>query len=168
LQQEAPPQLKEYTSRLDLENERAKPRLLAVLFADYLNHTKEDKVNLMGVYDRIYVNRELKKTPPINLFVRLSEALETPISVTVFSPANKPMSSVQFAASRRQFEESGNRPPEYPKQWQTAMTLQFPVETEGVYWFDISYKGQTLGGVGLPIEFLPEGIKEDGGTDTFV
>lgn len=43
----------------------------------------------------------------------------------------------------------------------------FHVSTEGVYWFAVLFKGQSLGGAALAIEFRETEDKE-GGTDTYV
>ncbi len=38
---------------------------------------------------------------------------------------------------------------------------------EGVYWFDVSFKGQSVGGAALVIEFR-ETEDKAGGTDTYI
>ncbi|HKG60657.1 MAG TPA: hypothetical protein VKB05_12935 [Pyrinomonadaceae bacterium] len=159
--------LKARVSHVNLSDERSKPRLLALLFCDYINQTKEEKTNLVGVFDRIYVHPDKKKTPRFALFIRFAEALDGPVTLTVFGPSGQPVFGAEFDANAAQFEAVRERQPEYPRQVQAIVGLQFEAKTEGLYWFDVSYMSQSLGGAGLPVEFIKEGEKT-GGTDTFV
>jgi len=159
--------LKAHVSHIDLSDERSRPRLLALLFCDYINQTVEGKVNLAGVFDRIYVHPEKKRTPRFALFVRFAEALDSPVTLTVFGPEGDPVFGFQFDPNRSQFEALPERRSDYPKQIQAVLGMQFKAETEGVYWFDISFRSQSLGGAGLPVEFIKEG-ENVSGTDTFI
>ena len=159
--------LKALVSHVDLSQERSKPRLLALLFCDHINQTVDGKANLIGVFDRIFVHPEKKRTPRFALFVRFAETLNGPVVLTVFGPKGEPVFGFQFDANAAQFEALPERRAEYPRQVQALLGMQFEAGTEGVYWFDISYMSQSLGGAGLPVEFIKEGEKASG-TDTFV
>jgi len=165
VQEEKEAGIKAYVSDLKVADEKAKPRLLALLFCDHINQTKGDKVNLIGVFDRIYVPPDDKRTPVIALFLRLAETLEGPITVSIFDPENKPALAFQIDGNPEQFALK-DRPREYPKQIQAILPVQFTVSMEGLFWFDVSYHGKSLGGAGIPIEYLKEGVSI--GTDTFV
>ncbi len=159
--------LKAVVSHVDVAGELAKPRLLALLFCDYMNQATDGKTNIIGVFDRIFVPLDKKGTPRFGVFIRFAEALAGPVTLTVFGPKKEPILGLQFDANPAQFEAIPERRSEYPKQIQALLGMQFEVETEGVYWFDVSYLSQSLGGAGLPIEFIKEGEKV-GATDTFV
>ncbi len=155
-------------SRLSVDDERAKPRLIAMLFCDYLNQTGDGKTNLSGVFDRVYVNKEKKKTPRFGVFIRTAETLTEPITLSVFSPSKKLLIAFHFSGDIAQFEaQAGERPADYPKQIQAILGMEFAAEEEGVYWFDISYKGSSIGGAGLPIEYIKEGDQVRA-TDTYI
>lgn len=131
---------------VDVKKERGKPRLVSLLFFDYSNVTKTDKLNLLGVYDQIYVDHITKKTTPIGVFVRVCKAWEFPITVTIFDPDNKAIGGVAFSVSAEQRMEGKD-------QLQSVGNLQFQATTEGNYWFDISYGGKSLGGAPLLLKF---------------
>ncbi|HKZ79363.1 MAG TPA: hypothetical protein VJ124_13900 [Pyrinomonadaceae bacterium] len=48
---------------VNVPEERKRPRLLSILFCDFASFTIDKKVNLLGIFDRIYVHPEQKKTP---------------------------------------------------------------------------------------------------------
>jgi len=145
---------------VDVSTEKAKPRLLALLFCDFTNMTKDDKPNLLGVFDRIYVDPEKKLTPHFVVFIRVAEVTE-PFEITVIAPDGGVGPQIKSSLEGAQFTEG------LPRQVQTALLLQFEIKTEGVYWFDVSYKGETLGGAGLTIQFRETEGKHSG-TDTYI
>lgn len=145
---------------VDVAEERKKPRLLALLFCDYANFTKDDKVNLVGIFDRIYVDPEQKLTPRFIMFVRAAEITEGFVN-TVFAPNDTPaIQAITTIDSKVKFSEH------LPRQVQSLISLQFGITIPGVYWFDISYEGKSLGGAALTIEYRPTEDKQ-GGTDTY-
>ncbi|HEY2972034.1 MAG TPA: hypothetical protein VGJ48_05940, partial [Pyrinomonadaceae bacterium] len=79
-----------YASSLDTAKEREKPRILSILFCDFANFTVDKKVNLLGIFDRIYVHPEKKKTPLFTLFIRTAETIEERVSITLFDPKGAP------------------------------------------------------------------------------
>jgi hypothetical protein len=165
--EQASERLKAQATHINLSDEKLKPRLLALLFCDYMNRTDEGKINLIGIFDRIYVHPEKKKTPRFGLYIRFAEALDGPVTLTVFEPMGQPVFGLQFDPNVPQFEADPERRSEYPRQIQSILVMQFEAKIEGVYWFDISYRSQSLGGASLPIEFIKEG-ENVSGTDTFV
>jgi hypothetical protein len=144
---------------VDLSTERKKPRLLSLLFCDFASITKDDKVNLLGIFDRIYIDPEQKTTPNFVIFIRVGELAEG-FATTVFGPDDLPVLQL-FSVPQEPFT------PNLPRQVQTLITLRLKVEKEGVYWFDISYRGASLGGAGLVIEYRKTEDKQSG-TDTYI
>src|SRR5450432_3853051 len=139
----------------ELAAERRKPRLLALLFCDFTNMTKDDKPNLLGVFDRIYVDAEKRMTPPFAVFARVAEVIDG-FDITVFGPDDLPAIQVKSVPGAG-FNEEG-----LPRQIQTALMFRFEVHKEGTFWFDISYKGVSLGGAGLPIQYRKTEDKDGG------
>ena len=147
-------------TNIDVAQERLKPRLLALLFCDFTNVTKDDKPNLLGVFDRIFVDPEKRTTPPFVIFVRVAEVAEA-FNITLFDSDNQPAVSI-VSVPRSQVDSEG-----MPRQTQTALAVQFKTEKAGTFWCDVSYKGVSLGGAGLVIEYR-RSEDNNGGTDTFI
>lgn len=147
-------------TNVDVSKERPKPRLLALLFCDFSNLTKDDKPNLLGVFDRIFVDPEKKTTPPFAIFVRVAEVVDA-FNITLFDPDNQPAFSVLSVPQAQVYTEG------LPRQTQTALAVQFKTEKAGPFWCDVSYKGESLGGAGLVIEYRKSEDKNSG-TDTYV
>jgi hypothetical protein len=160
-----PERLQLYTAALDIPATRKQARLLSLLFCDFANRTGDDKVNLLGIFDRVYVHPEIRKSPPFVLYARAAEAFEDSLWVRVFDPDNQPLVEVRFdvnlAPPRLEHEEG------WPKQIQFLLPIQLTLKKEGVYWFDIAYRDFSLGGAGLVVKFrkIEEG---ESGTDTFL
>lgn len=140
---------------IDVEKEREKPQLISLLFYDYSNKTETGKFNILGVFDRLSVDIEKKRTHSFGMFVKVAQVIEGIIRVVVYDPGGHMLASLDFGL-----------PDEYPEEEkyqvaQAAGTLEFDTPVEGLYWFDVFHNRQSLGGAGLQIEFkLSE--KKDG------
>ncbi len=80
----------------------------------------------------------------------------------VFAPDGIPMMGVDFT----NFDAS-ILSPNLPAHVQSTVSIQFPVTMEGVYWFNVFYKGKSLGGGDLVIEYR-DTKEKTGGTDTYI
>lgn len=150
-----------YAAKLDTAKEREKPRVLSILFCDFANFTIDKKVNLLGIFDRIFVHPEQKKTPVFTLFIRTAETIEERLNVTLFDPKGAPRLAFQFGGEQQTYT------PNLPAQIQLVIGVQFTAEMEGAYWFDVAYKEKSIGGAGLAVEYrVVEG--QDRGTDSYV
>lgn len=145
---------------IDVSVERGKARLLALLFCDFTNTTNDKKPNLLGVFDRIYVDPEQPITPPFVAFIRVAEVTDS-FDITMIGPDDLPAFQIKSVPSGTAFTEG------LPRQVQTAILLQFEIKREGVFWLDISYRGVSLGGAGLTIEYRKGEVKQSG-TDTYI
>jgi hypothetical protein len=152
--------LNRHASTVDLATERSKPRVLSLLFCDFASFTIDKKVNLLGIFDRIFVHPEKKQTPIFTLFIRTAETIEERLTVTLFRPDGKPGLGFQFGGQKQTYT------PNLPAQIQLLIGLQFVAEIEGAYWFDVSYKEKSIGGAGLVVEYRTE--QKEHGTDTYV
>ena len=136
-----------------------KPRLVAILFFDFANQTETQKLNLNGIFDRVFVDINEKKTVPFGVFVRTARTLDSPVQVAIVSPKNKLAGGFRFTVNSA---DLGGKKPELI---QFVGNVSFATPVEGLYWFDVSYEGKPLGGCYLQVEFkdLKEFIK-DGAT----
>lgn len=143
----------ELTVSINVAEERKKPRLLSILFCDYVNQTKEGKVNLLGTFDRVFVDKGAS-TPKFVIFLRMAETLDAELKLTIISPKGKAVAALVFGG------DAERKNPDY-QQMQLMAPMQFPVTEHGLYWFDLSYKDQSLGGVGLSVEPRPPEPESD-------
>ena len=154
-----PKHLVRYVTSINLPDLRQQPRLLSLLFCDYVSRTDDKKVNLLGIFDRVFMHPEEKQAPVFFVFARVAEAYEEPLYLRVFSPDNEPQAELKFDPPVMLTE------PNMPKQIQVILKLQIGFKKTGTYWFDLSYQGNSIGGAGLVV-----GHKEVGRdviTDTF-
>jgi hypothetical protein len=156
-----------YVSTINMEDIRKRPRLLSLLFCDFYNQTSDGKVNLIGIFDRIFVHPEIKKTPAFFLYVRTAETFEDLVSVRIFGPEpeNEPIAELNFGGPKEM--PSKDRLPGDPNQLQLLMPIAFEVKKQGVFWFDVSFKGKSLGGAGLVMHYRETEDKQSG-TDGYV
>lgn len=142
-----PSEATELTVSINVDDERKKPRLLSILFCDYVNQTKEGKVNLLGSFDRIFVDKGAA-TPKFIIFLRTAETLDGELKLTIISPKKKAVAAMVFGgdAERKSLDY---------QQMQLIAPMRFQVMEHGLYWLDLSYKDQSLGGVGLLVEPRP-------------
>ncbi len=142
----------------DVEKEREKPRLVSLLFYDYSNKTETGKFNILGVFDRLSVDIEKKRTHSFGMFVKVAQLTEGIIRVFTLEPNGKIIAVLDFGL-----------PDEYPKDEkyhiaQAAGTLEFDTPVEGLYWFDVLHNNKSLGGTGLQIDFKPSEKKDGNNT----
>jgi hypothetical protein len=142
--------VKDIATSFDIEAAKAKPVLVALLFFDYANQTSEGKVNLLGIFDRIFVDPNEKKTVPFGLFVRTNETLDSPVKIVIISPENKIVGNLEYELPRKSAPVT-----EKQKQvmMQVMLQVQFAAPLEGGYWFDVSFEGQSLGGAPLTVAY---------------
>lgn len=131
---------------VDVANEIDKPRVIALVFCDFFNQTKEVKLNLLGIFDRIYVEPTIKKSPRFGVFVRTAHTFVDAVEVVIYSPNKQAVAGFAFrvkedAAIKDQF------------QMQFIGFIEIDTPEEGLYWFNVAYQGKTIGGAGLKVEF---------------
>jgi hypothetical protein len=133
----------------ELDKEKATPRLVALLFFDYANETADRKLNLAGIFDRLFVDKETKKTVPIGVFVRTAETVDSSVYVSIISPEKKAVGGFAFSIPRKAAEVEGKK---YAL-FQMLARIQFDAPVEGTYWFNVAFDGKSLGGCPLVVEF---------------
>lgn len=133
---------------LDINSEFARPRLIAILFCDWANQTIDDKANLIGIFDRILMAGRSSVTPIFTLFIRLAQVTDGPVHLRIIDPSGK-------------LGLDGTIQPEHVAVNEKEATyvqliapMQFEAAQAGIYWFDVSYQGKSLGAAPLVVEKL--------------
>lgn len=144
---------------IDVAQVREKPRLVSLLFYDFANRTGNGKFNILGVFDHIIVDAEKKRTRSFGMFVKTAQAHEGVIRILILDPDGQLIAGLDFGVAEK----------EYPKDEkyhvaQASGVIEFDTPVEGLYWFDVSYNGKSLGGTGLQVDFKPSENKD--GNDT--
>lgn len=135
-----------YQPKFDVAQERKKPHLVALLFCHFFSIDADGRSNASGCFDRIFVDPATKQTGLFTIVVRTYETREGGLTVTFLNPKNKAVAAMIF-------DTPGEVPRDKPMHIQAYGPVSFSVQTEGVYWVDVSYKGKTLGGESLTIEY---------------
>lgn len=146
-----------FTSNAEIAKDRKKPRLVALTFCDLVSFDNTGKVNLMGCFDRIYVNQETNATGSFYLYVRTAETRKGHIDVTFLDPKNKPIAQAGYEVEVKEADV----PLDMPAHVQFYGRIGFGAIVKGVYWVDVTFNGESLGGRDLTIS-EPE---EDGSKD---
>jgi uncharacterized protein DUF6941 len=151
--QETIERLKRYASAVDVSGGRTKARLLSLLFCDYSSMTDDRKMNLLGIFDRIFVHPEHRQSGRFVLYGRTAETFEDSLWVRVFDPDNEPSVEIKIDPTEVVGSFREDWPEGAPKQFQFAIPIQVKFQKSGTYWFDIAYRDYSLGGTGLVVEF---------------
>jgi hypothetical protein len=147
-----------FTSNAEIAKDRKKPRLVALTFCDLVSFDNTGKVNLMGCFDRIDVNRETNATGGFYLYVRTAETRKGHIDVTFLDPQNKPVAQAGYDIEVTDAEV----PPGMPAHVQFYGRIAFGAIVKGVYWVDVTFNGESLGGRDLTIsEPEEEGSRDE-------
>lgn len=130
-----------------LTQKREAPRLEAILFADYAVIGNDKKTTVAGIFDRVFVDAETRVSGRFFVFIKTAETIDEPIDIKFYDPKGNLVAGGTASADPGQ---EGIR--------NLAIIAPFgfgmgPEGTEGPHWFEISYKGQSLGGAVLVVEF---------------
>lgn len=135
---------------IDVEQERKKPRLEALLFCHYAAIDERGKATIAGCFDRLKVNPETKNSGSFYIAIRTGETRKGRINVSIISPANDLLGNLFYDADI-------DRPLDVPSHIQFMDAISFQAEREGVYWVDVSFNGESLGGTSLTVEYRSPG-----------
>ncbi len=153
--------VEELKAPIDIDSEKATPHLVALLFFDYANSTGDGKLNLAGIFDRIFVDREAKQTAPVGVFIRTTETVDSPVRVTIISPENEVAGGFHYKIPRKDMVLPGGQK---HIMMQMVASVQFNTPVEGTYWVDVSFNEKSLGGSPLKVEFAETKESKNGTT----
>ena len=133
-----------------------KPRLGAILFCEYAARTDKDTYLLAGCFERFLFSKDDPKvTTPFYLYVRTTETKDGDFQVAIIDPNDKVILAFSYeVASKRVI-------PGIPASIHFLERIRIPVPVEGIYWVDVSFNGETLGGAPLIVDFSKEKVEED-------
>lgn len=141
------------TEDIDVVTDRLNaPRLEALLFADYAVRGKDLKATVAGVFDRVLIDPEKKVSGRFFVFLRAIETIEDSIEIRVIDPKGRVVANGTTGIEEPDALIGQLAPRSITAIFPLALTLG-PEGVEGMYWFEISYKGLALGGSGLRVEF---------------
>jgi hypothetical protein len=133
-----------------------KPRLGAILFCEYAARTEKDTYLLAGCFERfVFRKDEPKVTSNFFIYVRASQTREGDFQVAIIDPNDKILLAYTYHL------DSAGLIPDLPASIHFLQRLKFPVAVEGIYWVDVSFNGESLGGAPLLIDFQKEEASED-------
>ncbi len=146
-----------FTSNADIEQERKKQRLIALTFCDLVSMDNRGKVNLMGCFDRIFVDKETGSTGIFYLYVRTAGTIKGHVDVTLLDTKDKPIAQVGYDVDVKEENMPKDRTPHV----QFYTRIGFGTTGRGAYWVDVTFNGESLGGRDLTIADKEEEGKED-------
>lgn len=137
----------DFTSTADVVEDRKRPQLVNISLCDLISLEQSGKVNLMGCFDRIFRDKKTKTTGNFYLYVRTAETRTGHINITFLTQKNVPILQVGYDIEIRDTEP----PLDKPLHTQFHSRMSFIAKEKGVYWVDVTYNGQSLGGRVLTI-----------------
>lgn len=135
-----------YQPKIDPVVELTKPRLVALLFCMFQSKDVENRNNLLGCFGRVFADPATKQTGQFILFLRTCETREKGLVVSVLDPSNKAIAAIVI-------DKPNEMPTDRPMHLEFFAPINFTATVEGQYWFDVSYKGKSIGGEALAVEF---------------
>lgn len=138
---------------INVTEEAKKPRLAALLFAEYAITSEEKKITLCGIFDRILIDREKEEKKRLHRFfvyIKMAETVSGSVHLAILNPEGKPIAG---GAVETVEHPAGEQPPRYMQILQQII-IELPVN--GVYWFDVFYREQLLGRVPLIVGYNSE------------
>lgn len=136
-----------FTPKIDAAQVRKKPHLEALLFCQYFSQDKEGKNNIMGTFDRLFVDPKTLETGVFFIFARTGETRQGDIIVSIINPNNVVAANLTYSVPEHVAS------PDLPLQVQFCGQVGFKIKMEGSYWIDVSYEGESLGGAALTVKF---------------
>ena len=144
------------TTDMDILAQRYKTaRLEAILFADFGSIGRDGKATLAGIFERLYVDPKRRTTGKFFIYVKVAEAVEAPVEITITDPDGHLVATGTGGAS--EVQDVANKPLPRGLTLLVPFVLELSAEAKaGLYWFEVLYKGRSLGGTALVIEFREE------------
>lgn len=142
-------------ANIDVTQEWQKPRLVAILFCEGASVSTEGKANIWNIYDRIFVDPAKKNTGVFTVVIITAQTPKDDLNITIIAPNNETVAKLSYEADEPVIAE------DRPTYVQFFGKVGLHVELEGVYWFDVSYQGRSLGGAALTMKFQETEVSSD-------
>jgi hypothetical protein len=136
--------------------EAKKPQLGAILFCEYAVRTDKDTYVFANCFERFLFSKdEPKVTSNFFLYVKANQTREGDFQVAIIDPNDSILLAFSYEL------DSTGLIANLPASVHFLQRVKFAVTVEGVYWVDVSFKGESLGGAPLLVDFQKEEASED-------
>ena len=132
--------------------EHSVPRLNALLFAEWASETQSGKHAICGIFDKVQIMRGGSLPLTFYLYLRTVQTHRDIVEVRLTSPSGIEVASLSIEAIEPPNVLSDDSP--VIVQGTSLLTMIF--DQIGVYWFDVSYRGESLGKAPLVVFDAPE------------
>ena len=136
---------------IDVEQELGKPRLGALLFADWASANPDGKIVLAGVFDNVVLPVTLEHPHVVfgfYLFVKVGQAHKSNINIWCYSPNGDALSRIIMEPPPKYVPDANG-----PNLIQAVLHVGLEFNQPGIHWFDVEYDGQSLGKTSLIVSF---------------
>lgn len=147
------------TVNIDVAQERDRPRIEALLFADYAAITTSGKPDVCGIFGRILADPETKNTGLFYIFIKIIGVIGVPLELAITNPEGKTVAAGKILTPASESNEQAGS-----SEIQMIHVIQrmvLNVKIEGTHWFSVLYNGKPLGGAAVGIEFKKQGDSND-------
>lgn len=132
---------------LDVKGELLRPKLDAMIFAEWAAVTKENKPVVSGIFDSFNIpSGNFPAEVPFYIYFRTSQAYQYDINIVIFSPNGLGYAKLMFPANK-QYQpvvDSANI-------IQHVSALKLIFMSAGMHWFQVRYGDEILGNVALSV-----------------
>jgi hypothetical protein len=141
------------TENINVAEMVEKPRLEALLLADYASITTTGKPDVCGIFDEFSIEADKKNTGFFYLYIRVAGTLKGELDISFFHPDGKLMATATT-------ELMGNMP-QGKRRVSLLQRMALEIAMAGEYWVDISYQRQSLGGTSFSVRYREKGAGDD-------
>lgn len=138
----------------EVADARMRPHLSAILFCTAANTTGDNKGNLLGVFDTIATST-IPSLAPCVLYIKTANTVGANIEVVAIRPGKDRETVLSYPVAL-----TGSPDFTQPVYVMNMVEMGIPVETEGVYWFEVWFKGECLGRASLKITKMEDADNE--------
>jgi hypothetical protein len=141
-------------ARRDVQREISKPRLLALVFADWGSLGVDGKISVGGVFARMRYTGEKDHKYGFFLFLRCAQTNKSTVKLTVYTPSGEEHGSMTIGPPS-DFDPD----PDRINYVQLITRVEMPFPEPGIYWFEVRHHRSVLGGA--PLTVTPEASEGD-------
>lgn len=130
---------------INFNDELKNPRLIAFLFARSYEFKSVEDISLTEIFTEVTVPvEETKREIEISIFIRIAGDLDESAYISMYNPKQEMVEFVELLPPRdlQLYEEA-------PNYVEFVEVISFVFFELGVYWFDVRFKGKSLGMVPL-------------------
>lgn len=135
---------------IDWKAELHRPRMLALLFADWASETTDHKLAIGGVFDRIFLRpTEEVRRLGFYIYLRVTEAYQETTNILVYAPDGQVMAQLELGVDPNYIASQTE-----PNFVQLVSRIGLPLTQPGIHWFEVRYRNESLGRVPLIVQLM--------------